>query len=141
MLEEHGVVTELKEGLAIIKAERTTACEGCASKKACVSGGPSGMFIEADNAVGARPGDRVVFTIGGASVLKAGVILYMGPVILFIFGVVVGQTAGKRLLPGVNADLVSGVFGASFLVVAFLCLRLYNTTRKAEDRPHILRIL
>lgn len=142
MIEEHGIVVQCKGDIAVIRAERTTACDGCSSKDACVSGKGADMLIDAFNPVGARPGQRVVFTVGSASVMKAGLLLYLAPVLSFILGVVLGQAAAGRIFPEQNADLVSGLFGAAFLVIAFLGIKLYSRFAEKDRafRPHILRV-
>lgn len=142
MIEEHGVVVRCKGDLAVIMAERTTACDGCASKDACISGKGADMLIEAFNAAGAKPGERVVFTVGSSSVLKAGILLYLVPALCFILGVVLGQTAARRIFPGQNSDLVSGLLGVVFLVIAFLGIKLYSrfVEKDKSYRPHVLRV-
>lgn len=141
-MEEHGVVVQIKNNIAIIKSERSSACESCASKKTCASGGaPNEMFIEAENTIGAKAGDRIVFSIGASSVIKAGLIIYLVPILSFIFGVVLGQSAGTRFLPEVNPDLISGVVGAAFLIIAFFGLKAYNAfmEKTKSFKPQILR--
>lgn len=141
-MEERGVVVQLKDGNALIRAERSSACENCASKKSCSTGGAGNeMFIEAANPVNARVGDRVIFAVGAGSVLKAGVLLYLVPVISFIAGVVLGQLASPRF-PDVNPDLIAGVTGAVFLLAAFMGLKIYSSKidNKKSFRPQVLRV-
>lgn len=125
-MEEHGVVIEEKGRTVLIRAEQKSTCESCVSKSSCQVLGDSEMLIEAENPVGARVGDRVVFSAGAASIMKAGVLLYLVPVLCFIFGVVLGQMLSADFFPDRNPDLVSGLFGAFFLAVAFVGLKLYN---------------
>ena len=101
------------------------------------------MLIEADNPVGADVGDMVVFTVGAGSVLKAGLMLYLVPVISFIAGVVLGQTVSVRVLPGQNPDLVSGALGVIFLAAAFAGLKVYGSMMEKGKsfRPRVLRVV
>ena len=145
MIEEHGIVVQDKGGRVLIKAQRSSSCEGCASKKSCSSGQASGadMLIEADNLAGASVGDRVVFTAGAGSVLKAGALLYLVPILSFIFGVVIGQTeAITGLFPSQNPDLISGVLGAVFLALAFIGLKVYSAflDKSKTFMPKVLRV-
>lgn len=143
-MEEHGIVVQKKERTAVIRAERTTSCDSCASKKSCHSGSGAGgeILIEAEDMVGAKVGDRVVFSVSAGSVLKAGVLVYLVPVLSFIAGVVLGQTFISGALPGFNADLVAGATGLVFLVLAFLGLKGYGalSERKGSMRPRVLRV-
>ncbi len=142
-MEEHGIVVQDKKKTVLIKAQRSTACDNCASKRACASGSTgSEMLIEAENTIGAKVGDRVVFTVGTGSILKAGLLLYLVPILCFIAGVVLGQTAAKNLFPDQNPDLVSGVLGVIFLSLAFIGLKVYSSfiEKGSAFRPHVLRV-
>lgn len=143
-MEENGVVVQIKDSTALIRAQRSTACDGCASKKSCHGEQTAGAetFIEAENPIGARVGDHVIFSVGAGSVIKAGLLLYLFPIISFITGVVLGQTAAVRIFPKHNPDLVSGVLGAVFLVLAFIGLKVYGffIDKKTSFRPKILRV-
>jgi len=142
-MEESGVVVQIKDTTAVIRAERSSSCDSCAQKKSC-HGDPTATdaFIEAENTVGALPGDHVVFTVSAGTVIKAGVLLYLFPIISFIVGVVFGQTLATSVLPQYNPDLVSGVLGAVFLALAFVGLKLYSSfiDKKKSFRPRILRV-
>lgn len=144
IMEEHGTVVQRKERTVVIKAERTTSCDNCASKKSCHSGAGADneILIEAEDLLGAKVGDRVVFSVSAGSVLKAGVLIYLVPVLSFIGGVVLGQTVITGALPGYNADLVAGVTGVVFLALAFLGLKGYGalSERKGSLRPRVLRV-
>src|SRR4030067_379697 len=145
MMEEQGIVVKLTGASALIKTRQSSACEGCSSKKSCSSGKGAAdeAFIEADNAIGAKVGDSVIFAIGTGSVLKAGALLYLVPILSFIFGVVIGQSGVvTALLPGQNPDLLSGVFGAAFLALAFIGLKIYSALldKSKSFRPKVLRV-
>ena len=141
-MEEHGLVVQIKGENAVIKTQRTSACDNCSSKKSCGTGGAgSDVLIELENSIGARVSDRVTFSVGSASILKAGLIIYLVPVLSFIAGVVIGQVI-SGYIPGANPDLVSGLLGAAFLVAAFIGLKIYNAflDRNSSFRAKILRV-
>jgi len=145
MMEEQGIVIKLTGASALIKTRQSSACEGCASKKSCSSGQGAAdeAFIEADNPIGAKVGDNVVFAIGTGSVLKAGALLYLVPILSFILGVVIGQSGVvTAILPGQNPDLLSGVLGAAFLALAFIGLKVYSAflDKNKSFRPKVLRV-
>jgi sigma-E factor negative regulatory protein RseC len=143
MIEEEGTVVEIKGGAAIIKAQRTTSCESCMSKDLCHSVTETDMVVEADNPAGAHVGDRVVFTVGAATLLKAGVLFYLFPLLGFIAGIVLGQVLAPAVSSGLNPDLLSAVLGSLLLVLTLLALRLYG--RRAEKnrafRPRVVRVV
>lgn len=144
-MEEHGVIVQNKEHTVLIKAQRSTSCDNCSSKKSC-HGGSTGsgddLYIEAENPIGAKVGDRVIFSVSSGSVLKAGVLLYLFPILSFIAGVALGQAYVAGVFPSLNPDLVSGVLGVLFLALAFIGLKLYSRLieRGKAFRPHVLRV-
>ena len=142
-MEEHGIVIRKEGERAIIRAERTGACESCSSKKSCAqTGSETEMLIEADDPVGVKAGDKVVFAVSAGSVLKAGVLLYLFPILSFIAGVVLGQAVLSGMLPGYNPDLVAGVSGLALLALAFIGLKVFSTLseRSRSMRPQVLRV-
>ncbi len=134
---------EVKDDTALIRAAKTGACEKCVSKKVCKGITDTEMLIEALNPVGASVGDEVIFTVGASTVLKAGVTMYLLPLLAFIAGVVAGQVAGGSILPGWDADLLSAVLGFAFLVFTYAglyaCSRI--TERKRSYMPTIIRVV
>ncbi len=142
-MEEHGVVVESRGLTALVKTSRGTSCESCKAKKECKPAEQDDMRIEVENTIGAKVGDNVVFTVGAGSVLKAGVLFYLVPVLSFIAGVVLGQAVLAGFMPGVNPDLVAGLFGVFLLIISFMGLKLYNRRLMRDNafRARILRVL
>ena len=70
MIEEEGIVLELKDGIAIVKAQRTTSCDKCATKSVCHGVSETDMVVEALNPINAKVGDRVHISIGAGTVIK-----------------------------------------------------------------------
>ena len=143
MIEEEGIIIQVKGKTAVIKAERTSSCDSCSSRDTCVAGSGKEMLIEADNPVDAKPGERVIFTIGRGSVIKAGLILYLVPVVSLIIGAVLGATVGKAYFPSQNPDLVSGVTALIFLALTFIGLKAYSKAieKRRDFRPHVLKVV
>ncbi len=95
---QNGVVTKLLDGgRAEVAVERGTACGGCGGGcETCVYA--SRLTVDAENAVFARPGDRVVLESASGGVLGAALLVYMLPVATFFAGYAVG--AALRLAQG-----------------------------------------
>ncbi len=139
-MEEHGIIVECRGATALVKTRRGSSCDSCKSKKACKPLEQDDMLIEVENTIGAKVGQDVIFTVGAGSVIKAGVLFYLVPVLSFIAGVVIGQAVLTSLFPRTNPDLVSGLFGAFLLIVSFIGLKLYNR-RISRDNSYRARIL
>ncbi len=142
-MEEHGIVVENKGTVVLIKAKRTSACDSCAASKSCHSIGEEEVLVEADDPVGAKVGDRVAYEVSASAIIKAGMLLYLVPLLSFIGGLVLGSAASALFFTGLNPDLVSGIFGAVFLAGAFIGLKLYGRRleRDKSYRPHVLKVM
>lgn len=142
-MEEHGIIVQSRGTTVFVKTRRGTSCESCKSKKSCKPVEQDDMLMEVENTIGAKVGDNVVFTVGAGSILKAGVLFYLVPVLSFIAGVVIGQAVLAGFFPKVNTDLVSGLFGAFLLVISFVGLKLYNRRLQKDNafRARLLRVL
>ncbi len=140
-MEELGVVVQEKNSTVLVRAKRGTSCDSCSAKSSCHADGATEALIEAENNIGAKVGDNVVFSVAAGSVIKAGMLLYLGPVLSFIFGVVIGQAVLKDIFTNYNPDLISAVTGVVFLGIAFFGLRLFSryARNKSAFMPQILR--
>jgi sigma-E factor negative regulatory protein RseC len=143
MVEEEGIVVEVRGTCALIKTSRNPACEKCRSRQFCISTDETEMLIEAKNLIDAKEGDRVLITIGSATAIKAGFMFYLLPLAGFIIGVLIGQMYISPLTPGYSPDLVSAASGAILLVLTFIGIRIYGIFiySKKDYRPSIERII
>src|SRR3972149_8173105 len=106
MIEEYRTVVEAKEKTALVKAKRTTSCDSCVSKSLCTGVAETDMLIEAQNPLNARAGDHVVFVVGAGSVIKAGMLFYLFPLLGFIAGVVLGRGFSDKNPPKWGFDIL-----------------------------------
>ena len=144
MIEEQGIVIDVKGGKAFIKTEKGTSCESCVARETCHGTiGTNEVIIEAENRINAKFGDKVVVMVGTATLLKASFILYLGPIAGLILGVVLGQMLVKQFTLDINPDLLSGILGALFLAITFFGIRLYGKRLEKKEgfRPVVARVL
>lgn len=144
MIEEQGVVIDIRGNKALVKAEKSPSCENCASREAChITIGTNEVVIEAENSVNAKFGDKVVVTIGSATILKTSLMLYLTPIAGLIIGVILGQIIVKQFAIDLNPDLLSGIFGGIFLIIAFFSIRLYGKLleKKQGFMPVVARVI
>jgi len=106
---QNGVVTKLLDrGRAMVAVERTTACGGnCGGCEACVF--DARLFVEAENAICAKPGEQVVLESETKRVLGAAALVYLLPVAMFFLGYAVG--AALSLTQGLCA--LTSLLGAA----------------------------
>ena len=144
MIEEQGIVIDVKGGKAFIKTEKGTSCESCVARETCHGTiGTNEVIIEAENRINAKFGDKVVVMVGTATLLKASFILYLGPIAGLILGVVLGQILVKQFTLSINPDLLSGTLGALFLIITFFGIRLYGKRLEKKEgfRPVVVKVL
>jgi sigma-E factor negative regulatory protein RseC len=145
MIEEQGTIIETRNDIAFISTERGSECDSCGSKSLCKPGEGEDMtmVVEAQNLIDAKVGERVIFTVGAATVLRAGMMLYLVPLLCFIAGVVVGQVLGPELMPEKNLDLVSAVLGFVFVAISFVGIRIYGKRAETNNtyRPTVVRVI
>ena len=127
----------------MVKAERSGSCDSCMTKEACESMGGSAMLVEAENPIGASVGDRVAFTVSPSDLLKAGVVLYLVPLIGFIGGVAIGQILARSFFPEADADLLSAAIGFALLLGSYALIRFFTerSESKGPRRPRVARVI
>ncbi len=113
---QNGVVTKLLEhNRAEVAVERGTACGGhCDGCETCIYSAT--LRIAAENAVYAKPGDRVVLESGTGSIMGAAFLVYMLPLALFFLGYALGALCGLSQGLRVLTSLVGAAVGAALVV-------------------------
>ena len=81
----------LEDGSAEVLRVRESACSGDCHKCSGCGSSQQTMVICAENPIGARVGDWVVIEAKSGAVLKAAVMLYIVPLVLFIAGYLLGE--------------------------------------------------
>jgi sigma-E factor negative regulatory protein RseC len=145
VIEEEGIIVGFKNGRALVKTERSAACNSCGSIEICQpSDRDKENIVEAENSLGAREGDKVIIAVEAGELLKTSMMIYLFPLSLFVFGVLFGESVGDTLVPGMDKDIFSIMFGIFMLVVAFAGIRTYYSNKKEIGQftfPKIIRIL
>jgi len=132
---ERGTVISVSDEWAKIKLVRGMACEGCPGSGLCNMLSKRYMMLEAENPVGATPGQEVLVSLQAENELKASFIIYVIPTISLFIGAILGYYLA--LLK--NRELSSCIFSIFFLISAFLGIRQYS--KKYAFRPVITEIL
>ena len=103
-----------EDGTATVFHVRESACSGDCHKCSGCGAAKEAIVLEAKNAIGARPGDLVKIEAESGPVLKAAMVMYMVPMILFFAGYALGSLWNLGALVGCLS------FAASiFLVVVY----------------------
>ena len=83
------------DGTAAVIHVRESACSGDCHKCSGCGAAKETVIFTADNPIGARPGDLVKVESSTAPVLKAAMVLYVLPLILFFLGYWLGTLPGN----------------------------------------------
>lgn len=78
------------DGTAQVVRVLESACSGDCHKCAGCGAATQTMLFEANNPIGAKPGQMVIVSSQSGPVLKAAMVLYMMPLVLFFLGYAMG---------------------------------------------------
>ena len=117
------------EGRADVILIRESACSGDCHKCSGCGAQKETMIVTADNPIRAEVGDFVVLTSDTASVLKAVVVVYLIPLVLFFAGFALGAALGWG----------GGLVGAlGFVLGLVLAVRFDRYTAKKNDTVYTI---
>ena len=146
MIEEIGVVISAKGEMAEVEGQRRSTCGGCAVNGACGTSliaryfGRRRSMLQAHNAIGAEPGDHVVFGLPEGALLEASFFAYLVPLLAMIGGAILGEFLAGLWSPA-YVQGVSVLCGLGALVAALVWLRRFGRSKSLDNsyRPRILR--
>ena len=119
-----GLVTEIKNDLAIVKIQRKEACGEC---RACFSGmTKTDMDIEAKNLCDAEVGDWVELELQDNAFFHAVIIMYGLPFLGMMAGFLLGYYAVPMVIPAISPVLSAVVLGAVGVLLVFAWIRSQN---------------
>lgn len=101
------VVKTGEDGMATVLHIRESACSGDCHKCSGCGAAKEKMLFEAANPIGARVGDMVKVESETGPVLKAAVVMYMVPMLLFFAGYAIGAIWNVGALVGCLAFVLS----------------------------------
>jgi len=118
------------DGTAVVFLQRQSACSGDCHQCSGCGAVRETLFVTAENPIGAAVGDTVMVETSTATVMKAAVLVYLVPVILFF----VGYFAGQMI------SFLPGILGAVGFVLGILPAILLNhkMTRSHEQTFRIV---
>ena len=101
------------------------------------------MEIEALNKAGAVTGQKVKVMIHTYAYMKGTVVIYGIPALFLVLGAVFGKEVMPRFFPSMDTDVLSAIFGFSFLLISFILIKIWAGKQgsKAESTPVIEEIL
>ena len=128
---QNAVVTKLlPDSMAEVVVTRTTACgNNCGSCESCIF--QSEMKTIARNRIHAKPGQQVVIESRTSKVFFAAAIVYIMPLILFVFGFIIAHLAGA-------SEGVSVMVSFLFLLLSACILVVYHKRMKDDQKIQLI---
>ena len=136
MKTEQGLVIEVIDNMAKVKVGRHNDCSNCG---ACP--GNESVVIIANDKVGVKVGDRVIFEVKEVNVLKGAFVVFILPLIAAFIGVILGGFIGNYNSFNVNiSEIIGGVITFLF---SMILVKLFDraSTGSEKQQPEIIRIL
>lgn len=97
MMEQIVRVREVRpDGMATVIHFRQSACSGDCHRCSGCGAAQEAIELSAKNLIGAAPGDLVTVTSETGPVLKAAMVLYLAPLLLFFLGYLLGAALWVR---------------------------------------------
>jgi len=133
---EEGTIIEVTGNIAKIRVGKHSDCVSCG---ACP--GSDSPIIEADNKIGAKVGQRVLYEVVDTYKVKSALIIFAAPLLIAFLGVLAGgviaESAGWEILTG---KIIGGI--AAF-VIAGILIKLFDrhVGKKANALPEIKSIV
>ncbi|MGD2062999.1 MAG: SoxR reducing system RseC family protein [Nitrospirota bacterium] len=142
LLLEEGRVVSVEGETAQVSVARGSACGGCAQEGACNPLDPAGqeIVIRVDNALDARPGQRVVVGVEEGMVLRGAAWVYALPLATFFLG----YWLGGAVAPAGEGESGTAIAGAMLGLGAGLATVYWRFRRKsvvAAYRPRMVKAL
>ena len=127
------MVIDVASGFAELQVKEGAACKGCHAHSCCTLVGEGNRRVTARDPIGVKRGERVLFYILPANVLKASALAFLIPLCGMIVGGFLGYWLGSGL-DNPNAAGAVGVIGALLMTaIAFASIKLidrrYGITR------------
>lgn len=120
-MRECGEIIEIKGDIAYVRMTRGKECDGC---NLCSAFGDKSTVLEADNAVGARSGDRVIVEIRPGIVVGHSLLIFIMPVLLLMVGYLLGHSLPwPRVMSGEGSGVVTAIL---FFLLSFPLIKLFD---------------
>lgn len=133
--EKEGIVIDTHDGVAKVKLSRHGECSGCG-----LCPGDNVLVLEAENCLGAKPGQHVHIQVPEVNMLRAAFVIYILPLILTLTGYAAG--AVLAVYAGLPQNLTGGIAAFLSFAAAVVYIRVYDKSTKSNRKmqPVITRV-
>ncbi|HEY8392440.1 MAG TPA: SoxR reducing system RseC family protein [Capillibacterium sp.] len=142
-MEKEAWVVEVDAGQVRLRYVRHAACRHCGACFVLGKGPGEEEIVLPRNQLDLRKGDRVVVALPGTSLLRASLLAYALPLLLFLLGYLAGAKAGAALFGAARTEL-GGLIGAGLaLALTYVGLHFYDRhlAKTSRFEPRVLRVV
>jgi positive regulator of sigma E activity len=142
MIEEEGVVKEVRGNKALVLTDRKAQCGQCVAKGYCqMLGGGKEMLSEALNPVGAKTEDIVRIGIPSGTVTKASLVVYMIPATGLVGGAAIGYYTGKSC--GLDSNISTLIGSLAGIAISMIFVRLLSNmlSKRPSYQLEIIKVI
>ncbi|MBV7276784.1 SoxR reducing system RseC family protein [Clostridiaceae bacterium UIB06] len=134
--ENEGVVIEVNGEMARVKSSRHGDCKNCG---ACP--GDNATILDVQNSLGAKPGQRVVFEMKEANMIKAAFVVYIMPLVAAFLGAVIGTWLGGKVQMSLQPFQIGG--GIAAFLLALIYVKIFDKSAHSDSKmiPIITHII
>lgn len=125
---EEGIVTEVKNGIALISITPSNSCEECSAKIFCHTENKIRSVIAKDP-YGVKAGDKVQIVIRGRNVVFASLLLYGFPLIILIASIFIGMNLFKN-----NSEILSTITAIALVGIYFLFVYFLSQSKRNKNK-------
>ncbi len=131
-MKEIGEVVGINDDTAILRFERSPACEKCG---ACsMAGQDNGMLLKVHNNLKADIGDLVEVDLDASKLLQASGIIYIFPLLALLIGMGIGYYILPELGLQGNREIFSGLCGILLTVLSFVIIKQLEPLWQKQNR-------
>jgi len=138
---ERGTIEKTDRGKAFVRVQKNSACAHCESKGMCQVDNEREMVVEVENILGVGPGDQVEIMVPTGSFMKISLMVYMLPILAFMFGAFMGDNLAEKL--SLNPSLSAIIGGIGLMSIFFYILKKLDKVIGGNRRytPRLTRII
>ena len=130
-MRQTAVVVEVNGEKATVEVERSSACAGCSESHDCIACKKK-IRVTADNAAGAKAGDRVEIESGSERILGYAALVFVLPLLIAFAAFFAARAFGAG--DGISLICCVGVFAISLAVI----LPLLNKSAKLKNKITVI---
>jgi sigma-E factor negative regulatory protein RseC len=137
-LTEEGIVKASKDGIAEIIISDSNHCEECSAKIYCKPGNEKFRTLLAKDPFNSESGDKVVVSIKGSRIMLVSFLIYGLPLLLMIFGLILGYRIFEH-----NKEILSTILAFGLIVIYALIFLLVDkkSHHNFKGYPEIVFVL